>query len=70
MTPTERQQEFKRLYNAIPGTNVERIRMVCEVLRYQPNTVRIYTMNRPTRIIPRRSIEILRAALRERGISA
>ena len=63
MTPTERQAEFKRLFESIPGKNTDRIKRVCEVLEIKPNTVRIYRCAEPTRTPPERSIKLLRRAL-------
>lgn len=63
MTPQQRQEEFNRLFDAIPGKNMDRIRRVCEILHYQPNTVRIFRMAQPPRMIPERSLRILRDTL-------
>ncbi|MEY4951604.1 MAG: hypothetical protein RL299_28 [Pseudomonadota bacterium] len=63
MTPIERQAEFRRLFNTIPGKNIDRIRRVCEVLYCQPNTVRIWSMKHPPRTIPEAKLRILARAL-------
>lgn len=58
-----RKAEFDRLYESIPGKNMDRIRRVCEILCYRPNTIHILRMKRPTRFMPDRMLEILRQAL-------
>ena len=63
MTPTERQAEFNALFDALPGKNIEKIRKVCAVLHLRENTIRLYRCNPPSRIIPERSLKILRDAL-------
>lgn len=63
MTPQERQQEFNALFDAIPGKNIEKIRKVCAVLHLKENTVRLYRTNPPSRVMPERSLRILRDAL-------
>lgn len=63
MTPTERQAEFNRLFDALPGKNIDKIRKVCAILHLQENTVRLYRMTKPSRYIPERSLKILRDAL-------
>jgi hypothetical protein len=63
MTPDQRKQEFDRLFEAIPGKNVERIRRVAEVLYCKENTVRIWRMKRPPRMIPEAKLRILQRAI-------
>ena len=63
MTPNERQAEFNRLFDALPGKNIEKIRRVCAILHLQENTVRLYRMTKPSRYIPERSLRILHSAL-------
>lgn len=63
MTPQQRQEEFKQLFNSLPGKNVEKIRKVCAILHLQENTIRLYMMRTPSRTIPERSLKILRDAL-------
>ena len=63
MTPTERQAEFNRLFDALPGKNIEKIRKVCAILHLQENTIRLYRLKKPARYIPERSLKILRDAL-------
>jgi hypothetical protein len=63
MTPTERQAEFNRLFDALPGKNIDKIRKVCAILHLRENTVRLYRMTKPSRYIPERSLRILRDAL-------
>jgi hypothetical protein len=65
MTPQERQAEFNRLFDALPGKNIEKIRAVCAILHLQENTVRLYRMRTPSRYIPERSLHILRDATRQ-----
>lgn len=63
MTPQERQQEFRALFNSLPGKNIEKIRKVCAILHLQENTIRLYLMRTPSRTIPERSLRILRDVL-------
>ena len=65
----QRKAEFDRIYNAIPArANIERIRYVCGILYCRENTVRIWRMRHPPRIIPVSSLKILRAALEREGV--
>lgn len=67
MTAQERQQEFRALFNSLPGKNIEKIRKVCAILHLQENTIRLYLMRTPSRTIPERSLKILRDALAQQG---
>jgi hypothetical protein len=59
MTPIERKAEFDRLYETLPGRNIDRIRAVCDVLFCKPNTVRIWRMKATQQIIPESKLRIL-----------
>jgi hypothetical protein len=59
MTPTERKTAFDKLFESLPGKNVEKIRAVAEALYCQPNTVRIWRMQKPTRVIPESKLKML-----------
>jgi hypothetical protein len=63
MNQKERQAEFNRLFESIPGKNTDRIKRVCEILFCQPNSVRIYRMKTPPRTIPESKLRILQRAL-------
>jgi len=63
MTPEQRKQEFDRLFESIPGKNIEKIRKVCSILHYKENTVRTARMKNPPKIMPERMLTILRDAL-------
>ena len=63
MTPEQRKAEFDRLYKSIPGKNTERIERVCGILFCKPNSVRIWCMAKPPRIIPEAKLQILKRAL-------
>lgn len=63
MTPEQRTAEFNRLFDALPGKNIDRIRRVCDVLYCQPNTVRIWRMKKPPRVIPEAKLKILARAI-------
>lgn len=61
MTPQQRKAEFDRLYLSIPATkNTERISAVCSILYCKPNTVRIWSMKNPPRIITEKDLNVLR----------
>ena len=63
MTPTERKAAFDKLFDSLPGKNVERIRRMADVLCCRENTIRIYRLKNPTRIIPESKLRILQRAL-------
>lgn len=67
MTPEQRKQEFDRLFESIPGKNIEKIRRVCSILHYKENTVRMLTMRNPPKIMPEAKIKILAEALARKG---
>jgi hypothetical protein len=60
MTPQERKTEFNRLFESIPGKNIDRVKAVAEVLFCRPNTVRIWRIKSPTRIIPEAKLLMLK----------
>ena len=66
MTKEERQAEFNRLFESIPGRNIDRIRKVCEILHYRENTLRVYRIKNPTRVMPERQLKILARELAKR----
>jgi hypothetical protein len=59
MTASERKTEFNKLFDSLPGKNVEKIRAICAVLFCRENTVRVWRMNRPTRVIPEAKLKML-----------
>lgn len=61
MTPDQqrRKAEFDKLFDSLPGKNVERLRAVSAVLYCQINTVRIWRLKKPTRVIPDSKLKIL-----------
>lgn len=63
MSPSERKAAFDQLYKSIPGKNKDRIQKVCDILFCKPNTVRIWCMAKPPRIIPEANLKILQRAL-------
>lgn len=64
MTPTERKAEFDRLFESLPGRNIERLRRVADALFCKENTVRIWRMKAPPRVIPEAKLKILQRALK------
>lgn len=54
-----RKAEFDNLFDKLPGSNVERLRAVAAVLYCQENTVRIWRMKNPPRVITDASLKIL-----------
>jgi hypothetical protein len=70
MTPQERKAEFGRLFSAIPGRNIDRIRKVCAILHYKENTVRIFTMKGDQgKTMPEAKLKILQRELQREGIA-
>ncbi len=59
MTPEDRKREFDKLFDSLPGKNVEKLRTVAGVLFCQENSVRIWRMRRPPRVIPESKLRIL-----------
>ena len=67
MTPEQRKQEFDRLFESIPGKNIEKIRKVCSILHCKENTVRTWRMEQPPKFIPEAKVKILADALARKG---
>lgn len=66
MTREQRIKEFNQVFDAIPGKNdKERIDVVCGILFCKENSIRIYRMNEPTRVIPESKLRILKTALQK-----
>jgi len=63
MQAEQRQAEFNRLFDSIPGKNVEKIRRVCAILCCRENTVRGWRLERPHRMIPEAKLRILQREL-------
>jgi hypothetical protein len=63
MNTQQRKQEFDKLFEALPGTNVERINAVCQAILVKPGTVRIWRMKAPPRVPSARSLQMLKQAL-------
>ena len=59
MTATDRKRDFDKLFESLPGKNIEKIRAVCAVLFCQENTVRIWRMKQPARVIPEAKLKML-----------
>lgn len=61
MTPDQqrRKQEFDKLFESLPGKNVERLRSVADVLYCKINSVRIWRMKNPPRVIPEAKLKML-----------
>ena len=64
MTPDQRKTEFDKLFDSLPGKNVEKIRRIADVLCCRENTIRIYRLKKTTRVIPEGKLRILQRALR------
>lgn len=60
MTRQQRIDGLNALFDALPGKNIERIRAICAVLHCTENTVRIWRMKTPSRVIPAAKLRILR----------
>lgn len=59
MTATDRKREFDKLFDSLPGKNIEKIRAIAAVLFCKDNTVRIWRMKQPTRVIPEAKLKML-----------
>lgn len=64
MTPDQRKTEFDKLFDSLPGKNVEKIRRIADVLCCRENTIRIYRLRKTTRVIPEGKLRILQRAMR------
>jgi hypothetical protein len=58
-----RKAEFDKLFDSLPGKNVEKIRRIADILCCRENSVRIYRLKKPTRVIPDSKLKILRREL-------
>lgn len=58
----ERRQEFNRIFDSLPGKNVEKIRLVASIIGVKENTVRIYRTSTHSRTIPEFKLSVLREA--------
>lgn len=54
-----RKAEFDKLFDSLPGKNMERLRAVSGVLYCKINTVRIWRLKKPSRVIPDGKLKIL-----------
>lgn len=64
MTKEQRKAEFDRLFESIPGRNIDRIRAVCGILFCKPNTVRVWRVKTGlNRVIPADKLQILQREL-------
>lgn len=62
-----RKAEFDKLFESIPGKNVEKIRRIADVLCCRENTIRVYRLKKPTRVIPDGKLRILQRDLAPSG---
>lgn len=60
MTAEERKAEFDKLFDSLPGKNIEKIRAVADALYCRENTVRIWRLRKPTRVIPEVKLKLLK----------
>jgi hypothetical protein len=58
-----RKAEFDKLFDSLPGKNIEKIRRIADILYCRENSVRIYRLKKPTRVIPDGKLKILRREL-------
>lgn len=65
MTPDQlrRKAEFDQLFDSMPGKNIERLRRIADILCVKENSVRIWRMKRPTRVIPDSKLRIIQREL-------
>lgn len=69
MSPEERHAEFARLYAAIPGRNIDKLRKVASILCCQVNSVRIAMLKTSNRKpMTERNLAILRRELEREGL--
>ena len=69
MTPKQRKSAFMKLYRQIPLTNIDKIRLICEILGYKENTIRLFPCKTENgRTIPETRLHELRAALVKRKV--
>lgn len=65
-----RKAEYDQLFKAIPGRNIEKIRAVCRIVYCKEQTVRVWNMGTPQRVISDKTLNILRDGLAREGITA
>lgn len=63
MTPQERIAALNTMYEAMTGRKIERIRRMASILHCKENTIRIYLMAKPSRVIPESKLRILMDAI-------
>lgn len=59
MNASDRKREFDKLFDSLPGKNVEKIRAIAAALFCRENTVRIWRLKEPTRVIPEAKLKML-----------
>lgn len=65
MTPEQRERRdaFNRLFEALPGRNIDRLHAVARALGVRVGTVRIWRMAQPPRVIGEQSLRLLQITL-------
>ena len=59
-----RRAEFNRVFESIPGTDEYRTARVCEILGYQPHTMRVLRVKKTAwKVIPQSKLDILKREL-------
>lgn len=56
----DRKHEFDKLFESLPGKNIDKIRAVCGALFCRENTVRTWRMRNPPRVIPEAKLKMLK----------
>lgn len=59
----QRKAEFDRIFESLPGSNIDRIRAVTATLLVRENTVRGWRLARPHRVPSERMMGLLRRAV-------
>lgn len=67
MDKQQRIDGFNAIFESLPGKNIDKIRAICAVLHCTENTVRIWRMKEPPRVIPEAKLRILQDRLAASG---
>lgn len=64
MTPQERKRQFDALLAKMPGEKADKLNAVADLLFCKPDTVRIWALANPPRVIPEHKLKMLQRLTR------
>lgn len=63
-----RLDEFRQLFDAIPGKPAERVKQAATMANVKPNTVRTWRMQAPPRVPTSTTLKLMRVSMRAAGL--